>query len=335
VMQKDRLPPSGDKHDYISFGPYWWPDPASLNGLPYIRRDGERNPESLTGSDRPRLGAMIDAVTTLGFAYHFTEDEHYASHAATLLRTWFIDPRTRMNPHLEYGQAIPGITEGRGIGIIDTGGLAQVVDAIGLLQRSAAWSEADQQSMEEWFRAYLDWLRGSKKGQEERDWHNNHGTWWDVQAVSFALFVGDTALAREVLEGARVRLDQHVMADGSQPHELERTRSFSYSAYNLEAFSRLAEMGQHVDVDLWSYQSPGGSSIRKALDFLVPFVRSPEAWPYQQITPVEPDVLLLHLRRARAALRDPRYGRLIETTHDSVSGAHRSQLLYPDPARSP
>ena len=45
VTSKTRTPPSGDKHDYISMGPYWWPDPSRPGGEPYVRRDGEVNPE--------------------------------------------------------------------------------------------------------------------------------------------------------------------------------------------------------------------------------------------------------------------------------------------------
>jgi hypothetical protein len=329
VMDKDRLPPSGDKHDYMSFGPYWWPDPTRPDGLPYIRRDGERNPESLTGSDREPLGRMIGAVTTIGLAYHFTDDERYASRAATLLRTWFIDPATRMNPHLEYGQAIPGVTEGRGIGIIDTGGLAQVVDAIGMLRRSPSWRDADQRGLEQWFAEYLEWLRTSEKGREERDWHNNHGTWWDVQAVSFALFVGDTAAARKILAGTRERIGAHIMPDGSQPHELERTRSLSYSAYNLDAFTRLAELSRHVGEDLWSYRTAEGASIRGALDYLAPYAGGGREWPHPQITPIEADFLLLQLRRAAIALRPPAYADAIARIPAAVAGADRSRLLYP------
>src|SRR5690606_4692146 len=154
VMDKDLVPPSGDKHDYYSFGPYWWPDPDKPDGLPYIRRDGEVNPKRDTGDRRP-MGRMGGAVETLALAYFFTGDERYAEHAARLLRVWFLDEATRMNPHLEYGQAVPGRNKGRGIGIIDTAGLPRLVDAIGLLEGSQHWSEADQQGMQEWFGEYL------------------------------------------------------------------------------------------------------------------------------------------------------------------------------------
>ncbi len=55
VMQKTQLPPSGNKHDYMSQGPYWWPDPSKPDGKPYIRKDGQRNPEINGITDHDQL----------------------------------------------------------------------------------------------------------------------------------------------------------------------------------------------------------------------------------------------------------------------------------------
>lgn len=332
VMDKRRLPPSGDRHDYLSYGPYWWPDPHQPNGLPYIRRDGERNPasQSLDASDRQRLGGMMDAVETLGLAYFFTGEERYAEHAAELLRVWFLDAATRMNPHLEYGQAIPGVTDGRGIGIIDTRGLAEVVDAIGMIAPSVHWTEADQRGMRAWFRAYLDWLVNSEKGRDEREYFNNHGTWWDVQATAMALFVGDSALAREIVQQSRTRrIASHIEPDGRQPHELERTRSLSYSLMNLEGMARLAELARHVDVDLWGFETADGRSIRRALDFLAPYSDAAKEWPHEQITEVDGSSFLPLLRLGAAAYDEPAYEELSSRMGDQEEiAADRDQLLY-------
>ena len=63
---------------------------------------------------------MSTDALTLGVAAWFFDDDPSAKQAARNLRVWFIDPETRMNPNLEHGQAIRGVNEGRGTGLIDT-----------------------------------------------------------------------------------------------------------------------------------------------------------------------------------------------------------------------
>lgn len=299
VVTKDATPPSGDKHDYMSQAPYFWPNPATPNGLPYVRRDGERNPEIEKIDNHRVLDQMESAVETLALAYYFTGKEEYASKAASLLRAFFLDPGTRMNPNLQFAQAIPGVNTGRGIGLIETRGLTRVVDAIGLLGGSHAWTERDQKGMEDWFSQFLQWMLESKNGREERAAKNNHGTFYDVQVVSFALFLNRRDFAGSVLEEARSkRIAVQIEPDGRQPLELARTKAWSYSVGNLDGLMTLARLGENVGVDLWNYQTPDGRSIRKALYFLVPFANGEKKWSYQQLGEFQPVILSSLLERA-------------------------------------
>lgn len=308
VMHKEQLPPSGDKHDYMSQGPYWWPDTTKADGLPYIRRDGQVNPERATLTDHRELGDLISTSETLSRAYFFTENEAYAQRAAHLLRTWFVDEATRMNPHLEYGQAIPGRTEGRGIGIIETRYLGQITDAVALLRPSEAWNAELDTGMTTWMESYLDWLTNSQKGQDESVHPNNHGTWYDVQAVALALFTGQDSLAKNLLEKSKAsRLDEHLEADGAQPRELARTLSYNYSSMNLYGLFTLARLGDHAGVDLWHYQTPKGATLRNALDYLIPAAMGTQAWTHEQIKPLNPASLIPHLAIA-SKVYDPKYG---------------------------
>lgn len=331
VTAKQRMPPSGDKRDYMSTGPYWWPDSTKPNGLPYIRRDGQVNQELRRDSDVLRWYALVDAVEKLAYAYYFTDDAKYADRAALLLRTWFIDPATRMNPHLRYGQAIPGVVEGRGIGIIDTRDLGRLTDAVSLISTAPAWTATDQTALRAWLASYLDWLATSDHGRDEADEANNHGTWYDVQVVALSLFLDDTARARTVAENARTaRIASQIDSAGRQPLELARTRSLHYSVENLEAMTRLAEMARHVGVDLWHWRAPNGAGIRKAIDFVAPYADAAIRWPGQQITRESDDLFLPLLLRAHAAYGDARYRDLL-TKLPAGTATHRVHLLYPAP----
>lgn len=310
VMDKSVTPPSGDKHDYMSQAPYWWPDPTKPNGLPYVRRDGERNPEINRITDHANFDRMMGAVSTLGLAYHFTRREEYATHAARLLRVWFLDPATRMNPHLEYGQGIPGITEGRGIGIIETRGLPDMLDGVLLIAGSGAWKLADANGLHAWMTAYLRWLTESSHGKAEAKNGNNHETWYDVQVAALALFTGQKDVAQGTLQGARTRIARQIEPDGRQPRELERTRSWDYSIFNLRAFFDLAALSERAGLDLWNYRTADGRSLRKALDYLVPFASGERKWTDAQITPFRPSEVHALLRRGAVAWEEPNYREL-------------------------
>jgi len=322
VMQKDMTPPTGDKHDYMSLAPYFWPDPKSPNGLPYIRRDGERNPEISKIPDHGNMGRLGRDARALALAYYLTGNESYASRAALLLRTWFLDPATRMNPNLEFAQGIPGINHGRPTGVLESQDLTYVVDAIGLLAGSKNWSARDQKEMEAWFRSYIKWLQESPNGMGERNAKNNHGTYYDIQLADFALFLGNQELARQVIqESESKRIASQVEPDGSQPLELARTRAFSYSVMNLRGLMALAQLGQPLDVDLWAFKTADGRSIRKALDFLAPFAAGQKKWEYKQITGLNPTELSPLLLRAAAYYHEPKYDQLarkLESSSDSV-----------------
>ena len=331
VMQKSKVPPSGDKHDYMSIAPYYWPNPETKDGLPYVRKDGKVNPESREEAANDTLRARLVGTTveTLALGYYFTGEEKYAEHAAKVLRTWFLEPATKMTPHFRFAQAIPGVNDGRGTGILEARGLADAADAAILLVGSKHWSAADQQALLAWGVVYFEWLTTSKNGLDERAAKNNHGTWYDVQAAKWALVLGRKDQAKEICaEAASRRIGVQIQPDGKQPLELVRTASFSYSCFNLRALSALAGLGEHAGVDLWKHRSADGRSLVAALDFLVPYLgKNPKPWTMQQIHESNDDDVLPVLRAAALATADDRYESLLKEYSDHRS--KRLQLLAP------
>jgi hypothetical protein len=316
VMDKRRIPPSGDKHDFFSLAPYWWPDPAMPGGLPYIRRDGEVNPESKRDTDDVPFGQMTDAVRTLAAAFHKTRDERFAARAALLLRVWFLDPATRMNPNLDYGQGVPGQNTGRGAGIIATRRLVDIVDAARVLEASTSWTDRDRQGLLAWCATYAAWLQTSKNGREEAAAANNHGTWYEAQLTALLLYTGRRDEARARIDVARRRLSSQIEPDGRQPRELERTKSWNYSVMNLDGWFTVARLAEEAGVDLWNFRTSDGRSLRAALDYLVPFA-SGARWPHPQIAPIEWEGVAPLLERAASVWKAEQYralaGRLRST----------------------
>jgi len=328
VTEKSITPPSGDTHDYMSIAPYWWPNPNTANGLPYVRRDGEVNPERDQTSDRKKLDNMIQTVKTLALGYFFTDREAYAAQAGKTLRAWFLDAPTQMKPHLLFAQSIPGRNQGRGDGIIETHNLPELLDSVALLVSSKSWAETDHEQLRNWFNSYLTWLSESPEGKAEAKADNNHGSWYDVQIAGFALFVGRGELAKKIMGefGAR-RIAKQIEPDGRQPRELGRTQGWNYAVFNLEALFDAAAIAEKLGIDLWNFRTDDNRSMRKSLDWLMPFATGAKPWPYKQISPFQPEKLAPLLKRAALQYREPAYEQAIGKI-SKINGAERWRLIY-------
>jgi hypothetical protein len=306
VMEKKQTPPSGDKHDWYSQAGYWWPDPKNPNG-PYIRHDGVQNPEKKDFTDEEYFNRTMKAVDTLGLAYYLTGNEKYAAHAALLLRTWFLDPATAMNPNLTYAQFVPNKNNGRAAGIVSARQMTDAVNAVGYLAGSKNWTASDDAGMKQWFTKYYTWLTTSDAGKEEQGHPNNHGSWCQNQVATIALFLGKTDDARKTLISVRdVRIPNEIDAQGMQKYEMARTKSFSYSAMNLHALTVLATVAQPLGIDLWQPSKPGDPGILTAINALMPY--DPQhPWPHEQIEANREDSLCPALYYAAGYTHDPKY----------------------------
>jgi hypothetical protein len=272
----------GGIHDYFSEGDYWWPDPKSPGG-PYFRRDGYSNPANFNDHREAliRLSLQVPALTA---AWLVTHDKRYARHAAMHLRAWFLDPATRMNPSLDFAQAIYGVTPGRGTGIIDTLHLVEVSRAVQLLERSGAFTHAEFAGVLDWFARYLSWMCNSTNGREEENARNNHGTCWVAQAAAFATLTENGDVMRLCRDRFRNNLlPDQLAANGSFPLELARTKPYSYSLFNLDVLAIICQIASANDGstnNLWHFALPDGRSYRKAIEFMFPYVRDKTTWPY-------------------------------------------------------
>lgn len=325
------IPPGGTRHDYMSQAPYFWPDPKSTNGLPYIRKDGERNPEINKLPDHASLNDLVEFVETLSLAYFFIGEERYAVKASQLLRAWFLAPATRMSPHLQFAQAIPGVNTGRGIGLIETRGLSRIVDSVGLLERSESWRKKDQEGLKEWFNQFLQWMLESKNGRDEAAAKNNHGTYYDLQTASFALFVGKDKLAKSILGGVMTRrIPEQIEPDGKQPLEIARTKAWTYSIGNLNGLMSLARLGENAGLDLWNFQTADGRGLRKAIDYLLPFGLGEKKFPHQQLGGFSAQPFYPLLRKAAVKFPEANY-RLLLSKIPARELENRSHLTEMQP----
>jgi len=275
---------AGGAHDFFSEGDYWWPDPNNPDG-PYIQRDGMTNPNNFVDHRRYLMRLSIQ-VPVLAAAWKLTREKRYALHAAKHLRAWFIAESTRMNPNLQYAQAIHGRFTGRGIGIIDTIHLVEVARAIKVLEGSTSLTAAEMKTIKQWFTDYTAWMTTSKNGTDEREARNNHGTCWVMQVAAFAQLVGDEKL----LEYCRNRfksvlVPNQIAVDGSFPEEKRRTKPYGYSLFNLDALATVCQILSTPGDNLWTFKLSDGRGIAAAMAYMYPYIKDKKSWP------LKPDVM--------------------------------------------
>jgi len=305
TVTSDRPKGTFDIHDYYSEAPYWWPVPEDPTA-PYVRRDGQVNPNRFL-ANKIALNSMSDAVFSLGTAAFLLDSPPYAQRAIRVIHTWFINPKTRMNPSLEYAQAIANVNQVRGAGIVDGRVLIRAIQGMEFLAQTGAWDPKDQAAVRKWFEDYLHWLTQSQNGVDEKNSGNNHASWWTAQVAAVSAFVEDDKSQQMAYKyyGDRIFPGQ-IKPDGSAPREEARTRSLSYSAFNLEAFTTICRIAEVHNVNLWTVQGRNKVTIDTIIDYLEPYLADPKKWSQEQVAEFQNDGLY-YLAFAGMGLKKPEY----------------------------
>ena len=278
---------SGNNHDYMSMGIYWWPNPDTPDGLPYVRRDGYTNPNANDGIHPSKVYARIHTLALAAFYFEERAAE-YAEYANRQLYDWFVNPETYMSPHAKYAQAIPGICEGRCTGLIDFSSSYVLFNGIGILEEMGLADKKITGGVRDWFVKFTDWMLTHRYGIEECNDTDNHGSWYDAQIITAAVFTGRKSLARNIcLTAYERRIRTLVENDGSQPSELRRTKAINYSLYNLKAMIVIASVAERLGFsDYWGIDEYRNKCILKsAADYLYPFVTGAEEFPFEELHP--------------------------------------------------
>lgn len=321
VMDKSTLAPSGDPHDYWNPAPYWWPNPATADGSPYVLRDGVRVPGTVVGSDgseqfdRTALQGIFTDTYLCALAGYFTGDRAFSSKAAGLVQAWFVDPHSRMNPHLTYAQVRRGHDDDQGSasGIIDFNGVYFLLDALTLLEIEGGLNPDAQRALHEWFAQYSAWLDASPQGQKAAKSHNNRGTWWAVQQLAITGYLGRPRAARQQFAATQSRLIDQFASDGAQPYELTRTLSQHYVAYNLQAWLCLLQLGSGLGPSVEPARHTIAQTIGLALSWLAD---NSQAWPHAQIGPFDQSRVTVGVQIAHGVgVSTGTHGTTVDETH--------------------
>jgi len=177
VTFKPVVAPSGNKHDYMSWAPYQWPDcsgvgnktalsPAQVRKTcPYVFRDGEVNPERSIPDDFQSFFNLSDAIlyNALAFTFQNESSSVYSQNVAKYIKTWFLNSNTSMNPNLNYAQMNlgPKGQSGEYTGILDLRMFAKIASGILIIRTrgSADWTPDIDSGFVAWCKKYIAWLQ--------------------------------------------------------------------------------------------------------------------------------------------------------------------------------
>ncbi|TFK69870.1 chondroitin AC/alginate lyase [Pluteus cervinus] len=292
VMNKSATPPSGSKHDYMSWAPYWWPDCSKAGNktiltpeqiwtnCTYVNRDGLFNPDVRTVDDIGAVDNLADAVFYNSISWALGKNSSYSKRAASFINTWFLDPATQMNPNLNFAQMIRGVngTNGTHTGVLDLKCMAKIVTGILILRegKSSDWTSDLDNGMVSWSREYITWLETSTLALQEGWSANNHGTFYYNQLAALKLLVNDPTGAYNATNTYfNNQYLSQIIASGEQPLEAARTRPYHYRSYNLAAMITNAHIWTYASTllpsppktSIWNKTTNAGATIQTALNF--------------------------------------------------------------------
>jgi hypothetical protein len=293
-----------DPHDYYSEAPYYWPNPDDPSG-PYILRDGHPNPERFA-ANRNALTATCDTIFSLGAAAYLFDDIRYAGRAARVIQTWFLNPKTRMNPSLEFAGAIRGLNTGRPAGILEGRAFIRAIQGMEFLSRTGNWDPKDEAAAHKWFEEYLRWLIQSKYGLEEKASVNYQASWWTAQVAAVASFVDNDAVQKMAFNHYRDRIfPRQIGPEGSTPREEARPSAW-YAVFNLEALTLICRVAEVHGIDLWSVRAKNGADLNSVIKYLEPSLADPHKWGREQTSDLDTEALYF-LALAGMGLKKPEY----------------------------
>jgi hypothetical protein len=316
-VNKVSMPPSGDKHDYMSIIQYAYActdscDPATdcsfwnfgyghiridmtvlgcdtATGLPWYIHDGYFNPAANdeANSDHSALKGLMSKVYDLSLSNFFLGNAEHGALASKLLYAWFVDKETLMNPNMKYANTIPGRSPASPAIIQMTTYGAKFFESIRLLEFTGALDPAFSATFRAWVMEWVRWATDSSAPLLE--WphgdyisDNNHGMYYDVFMVAAATYAQDSALATQICKDAVAsRLEIQLGADGTLPHEDLRSDGERYHLFTSTAIMELARLCGVHGVNLYTPLADG-RSIQQTIDFVVPVLTGAKRWPYDQ-----------------------------------------------------
>ncbi|KAJ7018921.1 chondroitin AC/alginate lyase [Mycena alexandri] len=288
VTSKPVVAPSRDKHDYMSWAPYQWPNCSNVHNTTvldladtwkecnYYFLDGQVNPDRNSIQDFQSFFNLSDAVLYNSIAATLQNESSsiYSQNVVKFINTWFLDADTAMNPNLNYAQMNggPGGQTGEYMGILDLRGFAKIASGILILRKTGNtdWTSDIDNQFIAWCTKYMNWLETTPTAHTAATAGNNHGTIFVNQLAGVKLIAKDTEGAVNWTQNyfTGIFLGQ-LAANGDQPTEASRTHPWHYRNFNIAGMITNARLLKYADPtsNPWNATAKG-ATIQTTVNFL-------------------------------------------------------------------
>ncbi len=327
VTKRLNLPNGADPNDYLSFGSHWWPDPSVTTGLPYVRIEPGVNPDATINSTN--LSQMGKRIKELSLAWFFSREKQYADKAGELLRSWFLDSLTRMNPNLDHAGAVPGRIQGRGSAVSEGLPLVTMLDGLVIAETSGGLRGSEEKQIREWYQSYFQWLLESPLAIEAGTLTGRHALGRELQLLGIAHFLKNDEFVQIRISTVTLPLIRKMVGeDGRISADLRGNGSFAERVECLEYLFRIWEIGRRTEYDIEGFSQFYGELLRKVLDQMIAeFQQSRSAeFVSPENDPAEEKLGSL-IRFAAWQFKEPSYGKLWENSFSRKYGHHYGLLV--------
>lgn len=274
VTFKTQTPPSGSKNDYYSLARYYWPNKNKRSNSSYVYRDGVVNPEINSIPDHDMLANISSDVYTLGLAYYFSGEEKYVTKINSLIKVFFVDARTKMNPNLKFAQLIKGSNKNSNV-TIGAVSFVNLIDGLQLVSNSKSVDSQSFRSVRGWFGQFANWIVNQKSLDKERYANNNTGIYYTVQVTTYSMFSGNQEYAKTFFSAQSKRIiKEQIDSEGKLVNELKRAKPWDYVSYTVSALSDLHSLSNRLSIPV--------QGIDKVFDWLKPYANGKVQWNYSK-----------------------------------------------------
>ena len=189
--------------------------------------------------------SLVQNCTMLTLASYFSDDNSYADHAVSIIKEWFLDQNTKVNPSKVFTEATHRL--------LKTTYVYTLFDSLRLLRKKGRFSEDEWHGLQRWFTQVMEAMDQSARAWRLGYTSKDHiGLYYDIQYSSIAAFINNSTQMYKTIQDSIARLYEHVAPDGTLHNEITKKSCESNQIFALAGWQTMDRMASKLGIDLWN-----------------------------------------------------------------------------------